>query len=232
MLYNEKGAINLSTITLRKEAVRVVLEKKKLTGVVAKVALVLDISGSMRTLYKNGTVQEVVERVLAVASQFDDDGSLDIWVYDNEFSRLPAVTEKDFAKKKEKHILNNSAIHKFGRNEEPQVMEDIIKKYTVEEKSEEPAFVIFINDGGCKKGIQKPVVFSSSQPIFWQFVGIGNGKFDVLRKLDEMEGRFIDNASFFYIRDIEKTTDETLYNNLLNEFPLWIKEAKEKRILR
>ncbi|WP_459501681.1 vWA domain-containing protein [Bacillus sp. C1] len=221
----------MSTITLRKEAVRVVLEKKKLTGVVAKVALVLDISGSMRTLYKNGTVQEVVERVLAVASQFDDDGSLDIWVYDNEFSRLPAVTEKDFASYVEKHILNNNAIHKFGRNEEPQVMEDIIRKYTIEEKSEEPAFVIFINDGGCKKGIQKPVISSSNQPIFWQFVGIGNGKFDVLRKLDEMEGRFIDNANFFYIRDIEKTTDETLYNNLLNEFPQWIKEAKEKRIL-
>lgn len=221
----------MSTITLRKEAVRVVLEKKKLTGVVAKVALVLDISGSMRTLYKNGTVQEVVERVLAVASQFDDDGSLDIWVYDNEFSRLPAVTEKDFAGYVEKHILNNPSIHKFGRNEEPQVMEDIIRKYTIEEKSEEPAFVIFINDGGCKKGIQKPVVFSSNQPIFWQFVGIGNGKFDVLRKLDEMEGRFIDNANFFYIRDIEKTTDETLYNNLLNELPTWIKEAKEKRIL-
>ncbi|PFE04804.1 hypothetical protein COE15_20625 [Bacillus cereus] len=221
----------MSTITLRKEAVRVVLEKKRLTGVVAKVALVLDISGSMRTLYKNGTVQEVVERVLAVASQFDDDGSLDIWVYDNEFSRLPSITEKDFAGYVEKHILNNPSIHKFGRNEEPQVMEDIIKKYTIEEKSEEPAFVIFINDGGCKKGIQKPVVFSSNQPIFWQFVGIGNGKFDVLRKLDEMEGRFIDNANFFHIRDIEKTTDETLYNNLLNELPMWIKEAKEKRIL-
>ncbi|MBO1581975.1 VWA domain-containing protein [Bacillus sp. XF8] len=221
----------MGTITLRKEAVRVVLEKKKLTGVVAKVALVLDISGSMRTLYKNGTVQEVVERVLAVASQFDDDGSLDIWVYDNEFSRLPSVTEKDFANYVENHILNNNSIHKFGRNDEPQVMEDIIRKYTIEEKSEEPAFVIFINDGGCKKGIQKPVVFSSNQPIFWQFVGIGNGKFDVLRKLDEMEGRFIDNANFFYIRDIEKTTDETLYNNLLNELPTWIKEAKEKRIL-
>ncbi|WP_017150160.1 vWA domain-containing protein [Bacillus bingmayongensis] len=221
----------MGTITLRKEAVRVVLEKKKLTGVVAKVALVLDISGSMRTLYKNGTVQEVVERVLAVASQFDDDGSLDIWVYDNEFSRLPSVTEKDFANYVENHILNNNSIHKFGRNDEPQVMEDIIRKYTIEEKSEEPAFVIFINDGGCKKGIQKPIVFSSNQPIFWQFVGIGNGKFDVLRKLDEMDGRFIDNANFFHIRDIEKTTDEMLYNNLLNELPTWIKEAKEKRIL-
>ncbi|WP_410985241.1 VWA domain-containing protein [Bacillus cereus] len=37
--------------------------------------------------------------------------------------------------------------------------------------------------------------------------------------------------NFFYIRDIEKTTDETLYNNLLNELPAWIKEAKEKRVL-
>lgn len=56
----------------------------------------LDVTGSMRTLYKNGTVQEVVERILAVASKFDDNAALDVWVYDHEFSRLPTVTERDF----------------------------------------------------------------------------------------------------------------------------------------
>lgn len=68
----------MSTISLRKDKVKIVLEKKKLTGVRAKVGLVLDISGSMRSLYKIGEVQEAVERIAAVASQFDDDGSLDI----------------------------------------------------------------------------------------------------------------------------------------------------------
>lgn len=214
-----------------KQKAGVVLEKKKLSKVVARVGLVLDISGSMRGLYKNGTVQKVVERILAVASQFDDDGTLDVWVYDNEFSRLKSVTERDFVNYVEEYILNNDLIHKFGRNDEPPVMEDVIKKYTVESPSPEPAFIVFINDGGCKRTIKKPVVESSNKPIFWQFVGIGDSNFEVLEKLDTMEGRFVDNANFFHIKDIEKTTDEDLYNQLLNEFPSWLTEAKAKEIL-
>ncbi|WP_028399308.1 vWA domain-containing protein [Ectobacillus panaciterrae] len=222
----------MSAINLMKKNVNIVLEKKKLSGVVAKVGLVLDISGSMRTLYKNGTVQKVVERILAVASQFDDDGALDIWVYDNEFARLKPVTERDFENYVENTILSNSLIHKFGRNDEPPVMEDVIQKYTIEEPSAEPAFIVFINDGGCKRTIKKPVVESSNKPIFWQFVGIGNANFEVLENLDTMEGRFIDNANFFHIKDIESISDDVLYDRLLNEFPLWIGEAKSKGILR
>ena len=125
----------MSSISLKKNAARIVLEKKKLTGVTARVGIVLDISGSMRKLYREGIVQDAVERILAVASQFDDDGSLDVWVYDNEFSRLPAVTEKDFKDYVDRQILNNESVHKFGRNDEPQVMEDVILKYTKENRA-------------------------------------------------------------------------------------------------
>ncbi|OAS15715.1 vWA domain-containing protein [Paenibacillus oryzisoli] len=200
--------------------------------VAARVGLVLDISGSMISLYRNGTVQEVVERILAVACQFDDNATLDVWVYDNEFSRLPSATERDFDQYVEKHILNNRNIHKFGRNNEPPVMNDVIRKYTVEEDSPLPAFVIFINDGGVVKSIKKVIVESSLQPLFWQFVGIGNSDFEVLKQLDTMEGRIVDNANFIHIKDIAKISDEDLYNQLLNEFPLWLKEAKEKRVIR
>jgi hypothetical protein len=214
-----------------KKTAGIVLEKKKLTGVVARVGLVLDISGSMRNLYKNGTVQKVVERILAVASQFDDDGMLDVWVYDNEFSRLPSVTERDFENYVNLRILNSDTIHKFGRNDEPPVMYDVMNKYLKEDPSKDPAFIVFINDGGCKRTIKKPVVSSSDKPIFWQFVGVGNSTFEVLENLDTMEGRFIDNANFFHVQDIDALTDEQLYDRLLNEFPDWIREAKEKRVL-
>lgn len=219
------------SIDLLKKKVSVVLEKKKLTNVVARVGLVLDISGSMRNLYKNGTVQQVVERILAVASQFDDDGSLDVWVYDNEFSRLPAATEKTFMNYVDQYILKNDAVHKFGRNNEPIVMEDVINKYTVEEPEKIPTFIIFINDGGCNRGIKKPIVSSSNKPIFWQFIGIGNSDFSVLEKLDTMEGRFIDNASFYHFTAIEKVSDDQLYDHLLDEFPQWLEEAKRTGIL-
>ncbi|WP_107923326.1 vWA domain-containing protein [Lysinibacillus parviboronicapiens] len=221
----------MSSINLKKKTAKLVLEKKNLKGVVARVGIVLDISGSMRKLYRQGVVQEAVERVLAVASQFDDDGALDVWVYDNEFSRLPAVTEKDFVGYVEREILNNVGVHKFGRNDEPLVMEDVIKKYVNEEPSQDPVFIVFINDGGCKNGIKRFIVESSTKPLFWQFVGIGDSNFDVLRKLDSMEGRFIDNANFFHLDSMETITDEHLYEQLLDEFPMWLKGAKEKRII-
>nr|WP_279577114.1 VWA domain-containing protein [Planococcus ruber] len=222
----------ISGIDLKKKSATIVLEKKKLTGVKARVGVVLDISGSMRRLYKEGVVQEVVERVLAVASQFDDDGELDVWVYDNEFSRLPAATEATFMGYVEKNILSNSGVHKFGRNDEPKVMEDVIRKYTKQDPSDEPVFLVFINDGGCKSGIKKFIVESSDKPIFWQFVGIGDSNFDVLRRLDTMGGRVVDNANFFHVDDISQVSDEELYNQLLNEFPMWLKEAKDKGILK
>ncbi|MBG9587169.1 vWA domain-containing protein [Cytobacillus firmus] len=220
----------MSSISLLKKSAGIVLEKKNLTNVTARVGLVLDISGSMRKLYKNGTVQRVVERILAVASQFDDDGALDVWVYDNEFSRLKPVTEHDFEGYVDQYILNNDLIHKFGRNDEPPVMEDVIQKYTSEDPSKDPAFIVFINDGGCKRTIKKPVVSSSDKPLFWQFVGIGDSNFEVLEKLDEMDGRYIDNANFFHIKDVEAISDNELYDLLLNEFPDWLKEAREKML--
>ncbi|MBT2688818.1 VWA domain-containing protein [Bacillus sp. ISL-47] len=221
----------MGSISLLKKSAGVILEKKNLNNVTARVGLVLDISGSMRRLYKNGTVQKVVERILAVASQFDDDGALDIWVYDNEFSRLKPVTENDFEDYVDRYILNNDLIHKFGRNDEPPVMEDVIQKYTVEDPSRDPAFIVFINDGGCKRTIKKPVVSSSDKPLFWQFVGIGDSSFEALEKLDEMDGRYIDNANFFHIKDIETISDNEIYDLLLTEFPDWLKEAKEKKVI-
>lgn len=221
-----------STIDLRKKAVQFTLEKKKLTGVVARVGIVLDITGSMQPLYRNGTVQEVVERILAVATQFDDNKTLDVWVYDTEFSRLPSVSERELGRYVETHIMNNNSIHKFGRNNEPPVMEDVIRKYTEEEDSETPVFIVFINDGGVVKQIKKVITSASVLPIFWQFVGIGQSDFEVLKKLDTMEGRVVDNANFVHLDAIEKVSDEELYDRLLNEFPSWLKEAKQKRIIR
>ncbi len=48
----------MQPILLKKNIAKVVLEKKKLQGVVARVGVVLDISGSMRALYRDGVVQE------------------------------------------------------------------------------------------------------------------------------------------------------------------------------
>lgn len=221
----------LSSINLRKKLVELTLVKKQLTGVTARVGIVLDITGSMRSLYARGVVQEVVERILAVASKFDDNGSLDVWVYDTEFSRLPPVTERELGSYVFTHITNNDTIHKYGRNNEPPVMQDVIQKYTKEERDTTPVFIIFINDGGVVKPTRKVIMAASALPIFWQFVGIGDSDFEVLKQLDTMSGRLVDNASFIHLDRIEDVSDEELYDQLLNEFPQWLKAAKAKGIL-
>ncbi|MDP4178257.1 MAG: VWA domain-containing protein [Bacillota bacterium] len=230
--------VNLSKIDILKKKVEVVLEKKNLKGVIARVALVLDISGSMYSCYKSGKVQNVVDRIAAVASKFDDDGILEMWMFDHRFNRLPQVNENNYENYINREILNKykQGIFGgkiFGSNDEPPVMKDVIKYYTEENKSNYPSFIVFISDGGVHKNreIKEMISTASRYPLFWQFVGIGNSDYGILKKLDTMSGRVVDNANFFSLDDVDSISDEELYNKLLNEFPMWLKEAKNKGIL-
>lgn len=101
------------------------------------------------------------------------------------------------------------------------------------EKPTIPTLVFFITDGDNfdKKEAEDIIRKSSIQPIFWQFVGIGGANFEFLRKLDDMSGRFLDNADFFNINDLRRISDEEFMDRVLNEFPQWIKKARAKGVL-
>ena len=96
-----------------------------------------------------------------------------------------------------------------------------------------PVYIVFISDGGVSEArkIKKILQEASSQPIFWQFVGIGGRNYGVLEKLDTMEGRVVDNCNFFKIDNIESISESMLYDFLLQEFPIWLTEAKNKNIV-
>jgi len=220
-------------INLLKEKVKISLEKNNLTGVKAKVAVVLDKSGSMRGLYNDGVVQETIERLVAVASKMDDNGELEVWVFDNFSTRLPAATEHNCERYIKDHILGRMPIQ-YGTSYAP-VMKDVIKKYTKEEPdSSIPVYVLFVTDGenDDHENTERVIADASRFPIFWQYIGIGDEKFKFLKKLDEMDGRVIDNANFFQLNDLRKISDEELYDRMLAEFPEWIKLAKKENILR
>lgn len=79
---------------------------------------------------------------------------------------------------------------------------------------------------------QMQIKEASNKPLFWQFVGIGNSSFGFLEKLDDMDGRTVDNADFLKISNLTKLNDEDLYKALLGEFPDWLKAAKSKNIIK
>ncbi len=57
------------------------LKKANLTNHDAQVALCLDISGSMSSLYSSGKIQRLAEKILALGCRFDDNGSIDIFLF-------------------------------------------------------------------------------------------------------------------------------------------------------
>jgi len=210
--------------------VTVTLEKKNLQNVVARVVVVLDRSGSMYEQYRNGDIQKAMDKLLPIALMFDDDGQLDTWAFSEKSIHLSEISLDNI-----KNYLNNEKggwdKWRIGAiNDEPVVMEEIIDMY---EDSNDPAYIIFISDGGIYKEthIKRLLIESSSKPIFWQFVGIGGNNYGILEELDTMGGRVVDNANFFDIDNIDSLSDEELYDKLLNEFPSWLKEAKEKNII-
>ena len=121
-------------IDLLKKKVGIVLEKRKLPKVVCEVKFALDISGSMQGLYKNGTVQQLTDRLLAIASKFDDNGEMEVWTFTTGFSEAPVVTEDLHEGYISKCILNNGNITKWGGTCYSPVMIDIINQSFTEEK--------------------------------------------------------------------------------------------------
>ena len=205
------------------------LKKKNLETTVARVGLVLDISGSMVPRFKNGTVQSIVNKTLPLAVQFDDDGELDFWFYGTTARKMDSVNLKNYTTavpEDWKHLMLDLG----GRNNEPIVMRMVVDEY---KDTKIPAYVLFITDGGVnqKREIQNIITEASHLPIFWQFVGVGGKNYGILEKLDTMTGRYVDNAGFFALDDFKKVSNEELYARLLEEFPSWLEEIKKKGMI-
>lgn len=205
------------------------LKKRNLETLVARVGLVIDISGSMTARFKNGTVQEIVNKTLPLAVQFDDDGELDCWYYGTTARRMDSVNLDNYTKavpKEWKQLM----LELGGCNNEPVVLRMVLDTYR---DTKLPVYVLFITDGGVSKKseIQKIITEASKLPIFWQFVGVGGSGYGILEKLDSMKGRYVDNAGFFALDDFKKVSNEELYARLLEEFPKWLKAIRNKGMI-
>ena len=215
-------------VNLAKKAT-ISLEKRQLQQLTAKVALVLDASGSMNRQYKQGRVQEVVNRLLPLAVSFDDDQALDCWAFARDPQYLGEIGLSNYD-----GFIDNA--HGGWRkwalgprvNNEAEVMKAVTDFYQ-KDGLDVPVYVLFISDGGVSdnRGITKVMTEAAKLPMFWQFVGLGGRGYGILKKLDDMTGRVIDNCSFFELDDLDDISEEALYENMLEEFPSWLKEARE-----
>lgn len=241
--------VSLSKVDLRKQKVGVSLKKLGIENEKADVLFVIDATGSMSTLYRNGTVQETVERIVPVSLRLDDDGIMPTWFYASGCARTADLTAQNYdgyiprtlpgpmkpvvgAQKHSCASVDRKGETTIGGvNNEIVILNALLDDEPA--KRTTPLLVIFMTDGGFapNKEIAKIITNAAHRPIFWQFVGIGSSNFGMLRNLDTLPGRIVDNAGFFDVKDLAKISDEELYDRLLSEFPAWLKAARAKGIL-
>jgi hypothetical protein len=239
-------AIDLNKIEERKESI---IDLKKRAGIgknsKAQVVLALDFSGSMSSLYGNGTVQDTVERILPFGLAFDDNGEVDAYIFEDKYNKI-----------KEPITLNNldgyvdtyiSGKYEMGGTSYAPVLNGVMKDFALaksggflgfggkqETTMEYPVYVIFITDGENfdKSETEKVIREMSAKGFFVQFIGIGNSSFSFLEKLDDLTGRTLDNANFFKVSNLKSMTDDTLYQGLMKEYPQWLLQAKDAGLVK
>ncbi len=224
-------------LDLRKREVAKVLIDKNAFGIRARVVLVVDKTGSMNRQYRDQVVHRVVQRMIPVATQLDDDGTLEAYLYARSFAKLPDITV-EHGEEWARTYLHLTGTHGGidydalgARNEELPIMRDIIDSLR---PGGRPTLVLFFTDGGFakKREIAALMREASLLPAFWQFVGLGRANYGLLRALDELSDRAVDNAGFFALDDIDQVDDAQLYARLLGEFPDWLRAARNANILR
>lgn len=244
----EKHVVNLS---------KSVVDLSKKSGVdlgnlMAKVIVALDYSGSMGGLYRDGTVQETINRLIPLGLTFDDNGSIEFYLFQNDDKQMPDIDLTNYDTYVNdviwqsnyrmggtnyapvlKHIIfgNNNASTDSGSN----LFGSLFSKRSQSKKdqpacktalpSNMPTFILFITDGenSDKSETNRVIIDSSHHNVFIQFIGIGHESFSYLKHLDDLPGRTRDNTGFTKMSNIRNMGDIELYNAILGEFTNWLK---------
>lgn len=197
--------------------------KTNMTNHTARVALAMDYSGSMGNMFANGSVQDVITRLLPIAIKFDDNGELESWLFSDGHERMAPVTASNY-EGYVKNVMMQAKMYMGGTNYAP-VLKDMVKYYKDKHPSTIPSFIMFITDGDNwdEHETNEIVRELSNYNMFVQFVGIGNGSsFNYLKSLDDMPGRKHDNTGFIAVKDMNKMDDQRLYTEMLRQYNDWI----------
>ncbi len=229
-------AINLQK---RAEAVGIVLAKRNvLKAPTVRVGAALDISGSTKEMYKKGIIQETVDRLLAIAMKFDDNGQIDMWSFTDGFDRLETASASPYGNYVAQHILGNPEVTKWGATSYAPVIRDMVRHYYGSDAlaflgrlfgaqpaaAPQPAMILFITDGANDDhaATQEILRACENRNVYFQMVGVGPAReFGFIKQV----AATLPNVGFVNFSSLD-VSDEVIYESLISEeFCSWVKSV-------
>lgn len=210
-----------------------------------------------------GKIQRFAEKILALSTRFDDDGSIDVFIFADKGVSVGEMTVDNFPGFAKRCWNDRRA---GGGTNYGKVMRLIRNFYFPNGRAQArkapllgdlPVYVMFLTDGETMDPdvSEKQIRWGAYEPIFWQFMGIDeagrgvdqgikdmvqqgllpsyfNSNFPFLTQLDELENRYVDNANFFSVEDPEGIGDAQLYDLMMKEYPVWLRQARTRGLIR
>lgn len=233
-------------LNLRKDIVLNIKKSLNMEGVISQIVFALDKSGSMEHLYLSNEVQKLTERILPLGMAFDQNQEIDFYIFESGFTKIsPNVTPFNIPNFINNHVMK----YGYGGTKYSPVINQIIKDFNPATSSggflgigskkqynplSIPVYVVMITDGenSDPEEAVSAIKEAAKAGIFFQFIGIGRNSFSFLEKLDTMSGRVIDNANFFKVPDLNRTSDQELYQLMLSEYPSFLLKARSQGLIR
>ncbi len=198
----------------------------------ARVALCLDISGSMYGTYTTGAVQALAERILALGLHFDDNQAIDVWLFNTSAHPQGAMGIANF-----RAFIGTSAARVGGGTCYAPAMRAVRAHYfggggpLDRPAPQQPVYCMFVTDGAPfdLTETEQQLQQSSHEGLFWQFMALGardSEEFAFLRALDDVPGRALENTGFFAVEDPHAIDDERLYSEMMRAYPSWVAQAR------
>ncbi len=221
--------------------VQFVLEKRNINDIPCQVKFGMDVSGSTRSLFSSGVIQNVTDKIFTIAMTVDVDKSLDFTAFDDDSYELPAVTENNVTGYIDKYLSTSDRKYWGGTCYAP-VIKNITESVASTDKPGfigklfgrksaaaplPPTLAIMITDGANddRKATRQAIEASQHLNVYWQLVGIGadSRQFQFLEELADA----YPNVGYTPITDIVHLPEDDLYDSLLNdEFAAWVAQFK------